>query len=53
MKKSATRQNKKQKHFSLPDHQLVEYLILVFERTDRNKNEFVTKFVGIIVTIIS
>ena len=46
--------NKKQNYFSLPDHQLAENLIRIFgfyEKTKRDKNEFVTKFVGIIVTI--
>ena len=47
--------NKEQKHFSLPGHQLAENLILVFgfyERTKMDKRKFVTKSVGIIITII-
>ena len=46
---------KKQKYFSLPDHQLAENLIfvLVFKKGQKeDKGEFVTKSVGIIVTII-
>ena len=46
--------NKKQKYFSWPDHQLAENLILVFgfyEGKIKDKSEFVTKVVGIIVTI--
>ena len=45
--------NKKQKYFSWPDHQLAENLILVFgfyEGQIKDKSEFVTKVVGIIVT---
>ena len=48
--------NINKKYFSLPYHQFTENLILVFsfcERTKRDKSQFVTKFVGIIVTIFS
>ena len=47
--------NKKQKYSSLTDHQLAEKLILGFgvqEKTKKDKSKFVTKSVGIIVTII-
>ena len=45
--------NKKQKYFLLPDHQLAENLILVCKKgLKEDKSEFVTKSVGIIVTII-
>ena len=47
--------NTKQKYFSLPDHQLAKNLILVFglqERKKEDKREFITKSVGMIVTII-
>ena len=47
--------NEKQKYFSFTDPQLAENLILVCGSTKgqkRNKNEFVTKFIGIIVMII-
>ena len=47
---------KKQENFSLPDHQLAEILIFVFdfcERTKKGENKFVIKFVGIIAAIIA
>ena len=48
--------NKKQKYFSLPDHQHAEHLILVFgyykKGQKEDKSDFVTKSVGIIVAII-
>ena len=46
---------KKQKNFLLPDHELAENLILNFglhERTKEDKSEFVTKYVGNVITII-
>ena len=46
---------KKQKYYSLPDHQLAENLILVLickKGQKVHKKDFVTKSVGIIVTII-
>ena len=51
-KKIAIRyKQKKQKYFSLADHQLAENLILVFGQK-RDKSKLVTTFLGIIVTII-
>ena len=47
--------NKKHKYFSLPDHQLTGNSILFLASTKgqkRNKNEFLTKFADIKVTII-
>ena len=46
---------KKQKHFSIPDHQLAEtliFIIAVYEKTNKNKIEFLIIFVGIIVKIV-
>ena len=39
---------KKQKHFSLPDHQLSEIL---YQRKQRDKKVIVYKFLGIMITI--
>ena len=47
--------NKKQKYFSLQDHKIAENLILnfgLYEKPKSDKSEFVTKSLGIIVTII-
>ena len=47
--------NKTQKYFSLPNHQLVENLILVLvwkKGQKKDKGEFVTESVGILVMII-
>ena len=48
--------NKRQKYFSLPDHQLAENQILVSgfckKRQKDDKSEFVTNSVAIIVKII-
>ena len=48
--------SKEQIYFLLPDHQLAKNLIFIFgflERTKKmDKSEFVTKSVGVIVTII-
>ena len=44
-----------QNYFSLPDRKLAENLIFAFrfyERTKRDKSEFLTKLVGIILPII-
>ena len=46
---------KKQKYFLLPDHQVGKNLIPVFgfyERTKKDKSEFVAKFARTLVTII-
>ena len=46
---------KKQKYFSLPDHQLLKtrFLFLVYKKGEKeDKSKFVTRFVGITVTII-
>ena len=56
LKLSTTRyKQKKQKYFPLKDHQLAENRILVFglqRRKKKDKSQFVTKSVGIIVMII-
>ena len=51
----ATGYKQKQKYFSFPDHQLAENFILIFgfmKGKTRDKSEFVTKLVGVILTII-
>ena len=49
----ATLYKQKQRHFSLPVHQLSKELILIFGFYDKkHKNGFVTKFVGNKVTTV-
>ena len=43
--------NKTQKYLSVPQHQLARNWILIFDfyqRTENNKSQFITKFIGII-----
>ena len=47
--------NKKQKYFLLPDHQLAENVILVYdleERTKKGQSEILTKSVKVIVGVM-